>query len=59
LTAPSKTFVWFEDSAHEPAAEEPAKFNALMAELVRPVAQTAERDAPPSTLHPVTGGVVV
>jgi pimeloyl-ACP methyl ester carboxylesterase len=59
LIAPQKEFVWFEDSAHEPAAEEPAKFNALMAELVRPVAQTAERDAPPSTLHPVTGGVVV
>lgn len=37
LTAPSKNFVWFEDSAHEPPVEEPAKFNAAMAELVRPV----------------------
>jgi pimeloyl-ACP methyl ester carboxylesterase len=37
LTAPSKHFVWFEDSAHEPPVEEPAKFNALMVDLVRPV----------------------
>jgi pimeloyl-ACP methyl ester carboxylesterase len=37
LTAPSKKVVWFEDSAHEPPFEEPAKFNAAMAELVRPV----------------------
>ena len=59
LTAPQKEFVWFEGSAHEPGAEEPAKFNALMAELVRPVAQTAEPDAPPSALHRVTAGVVV
>jgi pimeloyl-ACP methyl ester carboxylesterase len=38
LSAPSKTLVWFEESGHEPPAEEPDKFNALMAELVRPVA---------------------
>ena len=37
LTAPSKKLVWFEESAHEPPFEEPAKFNAAMAELVRPV----------------------
>jgi pimeloyl-ACP methyl ester carboxylesterase len=37
LTAPSKKLVWFEESAHEPPFEEPAKFNATMAELVRPV----------------------
>lgn len=37
LAAPSKRFVWFEESAHEPPVEEPAKFNALMAELVRPL----------------------
>ncbi len=36
LTAPSKRLVWFEESAHEPPVEEPAKFNAAMAELVRP-----------------------
>lgn len=38
LTAPSKTLVWFEESGHEPFADEPAKFNALMVDLVRPVA---------------------
>jgi pimeloyl-ACP methyl ester carboxylesterase len=38
LTAPSKKLVWFERSGHEPAVEEPAKFNAAMVELVRPVA---------------------
>jgi pimeloyl-ACP methyl ester carboxylesterase len=37
LTAPSKKLVWFEESAHEPPVEEPAKFNATMVELVRPV----------------------
>jgi hypothetical protein len=37
LTAPSKTLVWFEGSGHEPFADEPAKFNASMVELVRPV----------------------
>ncbi|MGZ6245449.1 MAG: hypothetical protein ACXWNM_06650 [Vulcanimicrobiaceae bacterium] len=26
LTAPSKRLVWFEESAHEPPVEEPAKF---------------------------------
>jgi pimeloyl-ACP methyl ester carboxylesterase len=36
LTAPSKRLVWFEDSGHEPFVDESAKFNALMAELVRP-----------------------
>ena len=38
LTAPSKKLVWFEQSGHEPFADEPAKFNAAMTELVRPVA---------------------
>ncbi len=37
LTAPSKRLVWFEQSGHEPFVDEPAKFNAMMAELVRPV----------------------
>ena len=36
LTAPSKRLVWFEASGHEPFVDEPAKFNALMEELVRP-----------------------
>ena len=34
LTAPSKKLVWFERSGHEPFADEPAKFNAAMADLV-------------------------
>ena len=35
LAAPAKRLVWFEESAHEPAFEEPVKFNVAMAELVR------------------------
>lgn len=38
LEAPSKTLVWFEKSGHEPFVDEPEKFNASMADLVRPVA---------------------
>jgi pimeloyl-ACP methyl ester carboxylesterase len=38
LTAPSKKLVWFEKSGHEPFVDEPAKFNASIVELVRPVA---------------------
>jgi pimeloyl-ACP methyl ester carboxylesterase len=37
LTAPSKKLVWFEESGHQPFVDEPAGFNALMAELVGPV----------------------
>lgn len=37
LRAPSKKLIWFERSGHEPFVDEPAKFNASMAELVRPV----------------------
>jgi pimeloyl-ACP methyl ester carboxylesterase len=37
LTAPSKQLVWFEQSGHEPFADEPAQFNRAMVELVRPV----------------------
>lgn len=36
LSAPSKKLVWFEDSAHEPPFEEPARFNEAMKEMVRP-----------------------
>jgi pimeloyl-ACP methyl ester carboxylesterase len=36
LTAPSKRLVWFEQSGHEPFVDEPAEFNAAMAQLVRP-----------------------
>lgn len=38
LVAPTKKLVWFETSAHEMFVDEPAKFNALMEELVRPLA---------------------
>ena len=38
LTAPIKKLVWFEESAHEPAFEEPDKFNRAMVELLRPAA---------------------
>lgn len=46
LSAPSKTFVWFEESGHEPPAEEPAKFNRLMVEMVRPVAMNPSLGIP-------------
>ena len=36
LTAPSKKLIWFEHSGHEPFVDEPDKFNAAMAESVRP-----------------------
>lgn len=38
LSAPSKRLVWFEESAHEPSAEEPDKFNSVMTEFVQPFA---------------------
>jgi pimeloyl-ACP methyl ester carboxylesterase len=41
LSAPSKNLVWFEESGHEPFMDEPAKFNRMMVELVRPVSQGA------------------
>jgi pimeloyl-ACP methyl ester carboxylesterase len=47
LTAPSKKLVWFEDSAHEPAWEEPVKFDQAMLELVRPL--SVEHVEHPST----------
>jgi pimeloyl-ACP methyl ester carboxylesterase len=37
LTAPFKKLVWFEESGHEPFADEPDKFNTAMIELVRPI----------------------
>lgn len=42
LSAPSKKLVWFEESGHEPFADEPARFNAAMLELVRPVVARRE-----------------
>src|SRR6266540_1267527 len=49
VTAPSKRLVWFEESGHEPFVDEPAKFNALMAELVRQV-------LPSESTHPLVDG---
>jgi pimeloyl-ACP methyl ester carboxylesterase len=37
LTATVKKLVWFEQSGHEPFVDEPDKFNATMADSVRPV----------------------
>lgn len=42
LSAPVKRLVWFEESGHEPFVDEPAKFNAAMIELVRPVMGTVD-----------------
>lgn len=41
LQAPSKTLVWFEESGHEPPAEEPDKFNTAMVDLVLPAVQAS------------------
>jgi esterase/lipase len=41
LTAPTKRVVWFEESGHELFADEPARFNASMVGLVRPVVSHA------------------
>jgi len=40
LTTLLKRLVWFEESAHMPSVEEPAKFNAAIVELVRPPVTT-------------------
>lgn len=52
LIAPSKTLVWFEESGHEPFADEADKFNRAMVELVRPVADAADRDSAAGTITP-------
>ncbi len=43
LRAPMKELVWFERSGHEPFVDEPDKFNATMADLVRPALLTSRR----------------
>ena len=48
LAAPVKQFVWFEESGHEPAVEEPEKFHRIMAEYVRPL---TEQDRPSLTAN--------
>ena len=47
LAAPSKELVWFEHSGHEAFADEPAKFNAAMSELVRPIVTSGDGDGSP------------
>jgi pimeloyl-ACP methyl ester carboxylesterase len=39
ISAPSKRFVWFENSAHGPPFEEPDKFNAWVINTILPIAQ--------------------
>ena len=46
LVAPLKKLVWFDQSGHEPFVDEPAKFNAAMIEMVRPMAVGAACDQP-------------
>ena len=42
LQAPSKQFVWFEDSGHMPMTEEPAKFLVSLLRFARPLAGRGE-----------------
>jgi proline iminopeptidase len=46
VEAPVKQFVWFEDSAHMPMTEEPAKFLVSLVRFVRPLAEK-DGDAAP------------
>jgi proline iminopeptidase len=45
--APSKQFIWFENSAHLPMTEEPGKFLISLVRYARPIAEKA-RDVPPT-----------
>lgn len=47
VSAPSKQFVWFENSAHLPMTEEPGKFLLSLVRYARPFAERAG-DAPPA-----------
>ncbi len=46
VSAPSKQFVWFENSAHLPMTEEPGKFLLSLMRYARPIAERAG-DTPP------------
>jgi pimeloyl-ACP methyl ester carboxylesterase len=46
VKAPSKGFVWFENSAHLPMTEEPGKFLISLVRYARPIAERAG-DTPP------------
>ena len=50
LAAPSKNLVWFEQSGHEAFVDEPEKFNAVMVELVRPLASVSAAGRAPARL---------
>jgi pimeloyl-ACP methyl ester carboxylesterase len=60
VKAPSKQFVWFENSAHLPMTEEPGKFLMSLVRYARPIAERAG-DVPPTSVgaahHPVSRGV--
>ena len=58
MKAPSKQFVWFENSAHLPMTEEPGKFLMALVRYARPIAERAG-DVPSTsetTHHPVSVG---
>jgi pimeloyl-ACP methyl ester carboxylesterase len=40
LKAPHKTLLWFEHSGHNPQFEEPGRFNSVLSQQVRAVAET-------------------
>ena len=45
VSAPSKTLLWFDHSGHEAFVDEPARFNAVLEERVRPLACQGDRQA--------------
>ena len=47
VKAPSKQFVWFENSAHLPMTEEPGKFLLSLVQYARPIAERVG-DTPPA-----------
>ena len=47
VKAPSKQFIWFENSAHLPMTEEPGKFLISLVRYARSIAEKA-RDTPPA-----------
>lgn len=53
LEAPLKKLVWFEESGHEPFADEPTRFNAAMVEVLRPLVVDALSARHPPRLHVV------
>lgn len=60
LQAPRKELIWFENSGHSPCYEEPAKFNAVLIEQVRPAVEPRREErtdsvsfvAAPQPQHP-------